>query len=123
MLSNTEELVRMCMDEGIKVTAVPGAAACITALTMSGLSTRRFAFEAFLPADKKERSAVLKELSEETRIMLMITGHGRLDLKIVQKLHAVAGIFRRDQICLFICKDVHVQDRAEADADGASTLG
>ncbi len=57
----------MCQEAGITVTAVPGAAACITALTISGLSTRRFAFEAFLPTDKKERQAVLNELTEETR--------------------------------------------------------
>ncbi len=56
-----EELVQMCREAGVGVTAVPGAAACITALTVSGLPTRRFAFEAFLPADKKERQAVLEE--------------------------------------------------------------
>ena len=50
-----EELVKMCYESGIPVTSLPGAAACITALTISGLSTRRFAFEAFLPSDKKER--------------------------------------------------------------------
>lgn len=51
-----EELVKMCYEEGIEVTSLPGAAACITALTLSGLSTRRFAFEAFLPTDKKKNS-------------------------------------------------------------------
>ena len=49
-----EDLVRMCYEAGIEVTSLPGAAACITALTLSGLSTRRFCFEAFLPVDKKE---------------------------------------------------------------------
>ena len=49
-----EELVKMCYEAGITVTSLPGAAACITALTLSGLSTRRFAFEAFLPTDKKD---------------------------------------------------------------------
>ena len=48
-----EELVRMCYEAGVRVSSVPGPAACVTALTMSGLGTRRFAFEAFLPADKK----------------------------------------------------------------------
>ena len=48
-----EELVKMCHEAGVTVTALPGAAACITALTISGLGTRRFAFEAFLPTDKK----------------------------------------------------------------------
>lgn len=52
-----EELVRQAYDAGLSVTSLPGAAACVTALTLSGLSTRRFAFEAFLPTEKKERAA------------------------------------------------------------------
>lgn len=64
-----EELVKMCYESGIPVTSLPGAAACITALTISGLSTRRFAFEAFLPSDKKEREQILKEMETETRTM------------------------------------------------------
>ena len=50
-----EELAAMCYEAGIEVTSLPGPAACITALTLSGLPTRRFAFEAFLPADKKRK--------------------------------------------------------------------
>ena len=64
-----EELVAMCHEAGIPVTSLPGPAACITALTISGLSTRRFAFEAFLPTDKKEKQAILEELKEETRTL------------------------------------------------------
>ena len=66
-----EELVRQCYEAGITVTSLPGPAACVTALTMSGLPTRRFAFEAFLPADKKERQRILGELREETRTIIM----------------------------------------------------
>ena len=66
-----EELVRIAMDAGIAVTSLPGAAACITALTMSGQATRRFAFEAFLPRDKKERLQVLEELKHETRTIVL----------------------------------------------------
>lgn len=66
-----EELVKMCQEAGITVTALPGAAACITALTISGLGTRRFAFEAFLPSDKKERQEVLEELKNETRTTIL----------------------------------------------------
>lgn len=66
-----EELVRQCIESGIEVTSLPGPAACVTALTMSGLSTRRFAFEAFLPADKKERRDILDELKEESRTIIM----------------------------------------------------
>ena len=66
-----EDLVRICQEQGIEVTSLPGAAACITALTLSGLSTRRFAFEAFLPREKKERAAVLSELPDETRTLII----------------------------------------------------
>ena len=66
-----EVLVRMCQEAGIAVTSLPGPAACITALTLSGLSTRRFCFEGFLPADKKERREILEELKEETRTIIL----------------------------------------------------
>lgn len=73
-----EELVRQALEAGIKVSSVPGAAACITALTMSGQATRRFAFEAFLPTDKKEREEVLKEMAAETRTIVMYEAPHRL---------------------------------------------
>lgn len=66
-----EELVSICYEQGIQVTALPGACACIDGLVLSGLSTRRFAFEAFLPKDKKERSYVLEEMKNETRTMVV----------------------------------------------------
>lgn len=66
-----EELVAMCYEEGIEVTSVPGPAACITAVTMSGQACRRFAFEAFLPKDKKERRRVLEEMKNETRTIIV----------------------------------------------------
>jgi 16S rRNA (cytidine1402-2'-O)-methyltransferase len=73
-----EELVKQAYAAGITVTSLPGAAACITALTMSGLSTRRFCFEAFLPTDKKERKRVLEELKTETRTVVMYEAPHRL---------------------------------------------
>ncbi len=66
-----EEIVRQAYAAGIPVTSLPGACACITALTLSGLSTRRFAFEAFLPHDKKERRTILDSLKTETRTTLL----------------------------------------------------
>lgn len=66
-----EELVRQCYEAGIPVTSLPGACACVTALTMSGQPTRRFAFEAFLPYEKKERTAVLESLKNETRTIII----------------------------------------------------
>ena len=80
-----EELVKMCYEAGVEVTSLPGPAACITALTLSGLSTRRFAFEAFLPTDKKEKQAVLKELENETRTIIMYEAPHRL-VRTLQEL-------------------------------------
>ena len=73
-----EELVRMCAEAGIPVVSVPGASACITALTVSGLATRRFAFEAFLPSDRKERENILGELQNETRTIILYEAPHRL---------------------------------------------
>ena len=66
-----EELVRICYEQGIEVTGLPGACACVDGLILSGLSTRRFAFEAFLPKDKKERQFVLNEMKNESRTMIV----------------------------------------------------
>ena len=85
-----EDIVRICYENGIEVTSLPGAAACITALTMSGRSTRRFAFEAFLPKDKKERAIVLEELKNETRTIILYEAPHHL-LKTVRELMSVLG--------------------------------
>lgn len=85
-----EDLVRMCYEAGIEVTSLPGPAACITALTLSGLPTRRFAFEAFLPSDKKERQAVLSELVNETRTIILYEAPHRL-LKTLNELLETLG--------------------------------
>lgn len=85
-----EELVRQALAAEIKVTSLPGPAACITALTMSGLSTRRFAFEAFLPADKKERADILAELPRETRTMIIYEAPHHL-VKTLTELYDVLG--------------------------------
>lgn len=98
-----EELVKMCYEAGIEVTSLPGAAACITALTLSGLSTRRFAFEAFLPADKKEHQDILKELQEETRTMILYEAPHRL-LKTLKELEGVLGSERKLTVCRELTK-------------------
>ncbi len=85
-----EDLVRMCYEAGIEVTSLPGPAACITALTLSGLPTRRFAFEAFLPSDKKERQAVLSELVNETRTIILYEAPHRL-IKTLNELLETLG--------------------------------
>ena len=85
-----EELVRMALEAGVEVTAVPGACACVTALTISGLPTRRFCFEAFLPTEKKERARVLAELTDETRTIVMYEAPHRL-AKTLSELAATLG--------------------------------
>lgn len=97
-----EELVAMCQEAGITVTAVPGAAACITALTISGLSTRRFAFEAFLPSDKKEQKRVLEELKNETRTIVMYEAPHRL-VRTLTVLEETLGN-RRIRVCRELTK-------------------
>ena len=88
-----EELVRQCYEAGIQVTSLPGPAACITALTMSGLSTRRFCFEAFLPSekgDKKERARILEELRQETRTIIVYEAPHHL-VRTLEDLYKVLG--------------------------------
>lgn len=98
-----EELVKMCYEAGIPVTSLPGAAACITALTLSGMATRRFAFEAFLPSDKKERAAVLEELTKETRTMILYEAPHRL-VKTLELLKEYLGEERRITVCRELTK-------------------
>ena len=98
-----EEVVRMCYEAGIQVTSLPGAAACITALTMSGLPTRRFAFEAFLPSDKKEREQVLAELGTETRTIILYEAPHRL-VKTLKLLAERLGENRRITVCRELTK-------------------
>lgn len=81
-----EELVRQAYEAGIHVTSLPGAVACITALTLSGLPTRRFSFEAFLPTDKKERAMVLDEMERETRTIIMYEAPHRLKKTLAELL-------------------------------------
>ncbi len=97
-----EELVKMCYEEEIEVTSLPGACACITALTLSGLPTRRFAFEAFLPSDKKEKQLVLEELKNETRTIIVYEAPHRLK-KTLDELGKTLGN-RRITICRELTK-------------------
>lgn len=97
-----EELVAMCYEAGIPVTSLPGPAACITALTISGLPTRRFAFEAFLPSDKKERAVILEELKRETRTIILYEAPHRL-VKTLEELSENLGD-RKISLCRELTK-------------------
>ena len=98
-----EELVRQCYEAGVEVTALPGPAACITALIQSGMATRRFCFEAFLPAEKRERAKVLEELKTETRTIVMYEAPHRL-VKTLAELQEVLGADRRINLCRELTK-------------------
>lgn len=85
-----EVLVKMCHESGITVTSLPGAAACITALTLSGLSTRRFCFEGFLPADKKEKRDILEDLKDESRTIILYEAPHHL-VRTLEELYDTLG--------------------------------
>ena len=97
-----EDLVRLCYEAGIEVTSLPGACACVTALTLSGLGTRRFCFEAFLPMEKKERQEILNELKEETRTIIVYEAPHRLVRTLGELLEALGN--RRMTICRELTK-------------------
>ena len=113
-----EDIVRICYEEGIPVTSLPGPAACITALTMSGLPTRRFAFEAFLPKDKKEHQAVLEELKNETRTIIIYEAPHHL-VKTLKELSDTLGGERRLTICRELTKR-HEEKRQTTFAESLS---
>ncbi len=97
-----EELVKQCYEAGIELTSLPGPVACITALTMSGMGTRRFAFEAFLPSDKKEKQRILEELENETRTIIFYEAPHRLLRTLADLLDTLGD--RRISICRELTK-------------------
>ena len=92
-----EDLVRIAYENGVKVSVIPGASASVSALALSGLPTRRFAFEAFLPVDKKEREMVLEQMKRETRTMILYEAPHRL-VKTLRLLMQVLGEERKISI-------------------------
>jgi len=98
-----EVLVAKCHERGIIVTSLPGACACITALTMSGLCSRRFVFEAFLPADKKERAEVLSGLENETRTIIIYEAPHKLK-RTIEELRKTFGDDRLVAFCRELTK-------------------
>lgn len=104
-----EEVVRQCFEAGIQVTSLPGPAACITALTMSGQKTRRFCFEAFLPKDKKEKVAVLEELKNETRTIIIYEAPHRL-ARTLKELRETLGN-RQLTLCRELTKKYEEADK------------
>lgn len=97
-----EVLVAKCLEAGIHVTSLPGCCALITALTLSGLSARRFCFEGFLPADKKEKKFILEELKAETRTIILYEAPHHL-IRTLKELKEVLGN-RRITLCRELTK-------------------
>ena len=98
-----EELVRQCVEAGIRVTPVPGAAACINALIISGMPTRRFCFEAFLPSDKKEKAEILEQLKTEQRTIIIYEAPHRL-IRTLTELEGTLGGMRKIAVCKELTK-------------------
>lgn len=121
-----EVLVKRCIETGINVTSLPGASAVITALTLSGLSTERFAFEGFLPKDNGKRKELLSELSKEKRTLVLYEAPHRLK-KTLSELREAFGN-RRIAICRELTK-IHEEvirmtlDEAEAYYEEAAPRG
>lgn len=97
-----EEIVRQAYLAGVEVTSLPGACACITALTLSGLPTRRFAFEAFLPHDKKERHVIIETLKTETRTTILYEAPHHLKATLTELLNALGD--RKITLCRELTK-------------------
>ena len=97
-----EELAAMCYEAGIEVTSLPGPAACIHSPYAVRIPTRRFAFEAFLPMDKKERREVLQELVDETRTIIIYEAPHKL-VKTLKDLKETLGN-RRITLCRELTK-------------------
>jgi 16S rRNA (cytidine1402-2'-O)-methyltransferase len=98
-----EVLVKMCNEEGIGVTSLPGPCACIVALTLSGLSTRRFCFDGFLPTDKKEKEEVLEDLKREYRTIVLYEAPHHLKATL-EELSRTLGGERKIALCRELTK-------------------
>lgn len=109
-----EELVAMCYERGLEVTTIPGACAAVTAITMSGQSSRRFSFEAFLPKDKKERARVLEEMSRDTRTLIVYEAPHHLKKALVELRDALGGD-RGITLCRELTKKFEEKDKTTID--------
>lgn len=98
-----EDIVRMCMEQDIPVTVIPGPTALITALVLSGLPTGRFCFEGFLSTNNKSRREHLEELTGEPRTMIFYEAPHKLR-KTLSDLKDVFGEGRKITLCRELTK-------------------
>ncbi len=107
-----EDLVDLCYEQGVRVTALPGAAACVSGLALSGLSTRRFAFEGFLPMDTKERRERLERITGETRTLVFYEAPHRL-ARTLEELAQALGGGRKAALCRELTKRYETVERKD----------
>ncbi len=105
-----EILVRKCRENGIPVTAVPGASACVTALALSGADTRRFVFEGFLPQESKERRETLSRIQAEERTVILYEAPHRLE-RTLRLLEESLGSTRGITLCRELTKKFEETER------------
>ena len=98
-----EVLVKMCAESGIDIKVVPGPSAVVSAVAVSGLSTRRFTFEGFLPVPKKERTESLEKLRGETAVMVFYEAPHKLKTTLADLAQAFGGE-RRIALCRELTK-------------------
>ena len=96
-----EDIVRLCADAGITVSVVPGACAAVSALSLSGLATSRFAFEGFLSANKNDRKKQLEKLKLEDRTIIFYEAPHKLKAT----LSDMAEIFGEDRK-ISLCREL-----------------
>lgn len=92
-----EDLVRLCIEKEIPIVPIPGASASLTALIISGLSTRSFCFEGFLPSNKKEKREKLEQLVSETRTIILYESPHRIK-DTVKELQQYLGESRKASV-------------------------
>ncbi len=96
------DLVKLCIDSGVEIVPIPGACAAINALIVSGLDTRRFVFEGFLPTEKKEREDTLFSLKSESRTAILYESPHRLKETLAALLSTLGD--RRVTLCRELTK-------------------
>lgn len=105
-----EDLVKLCAEAGVTVRIVPGPSACVSALALSGLSTVRFAFEGFLPAQKSERRKRLEAIADEDRTMIFYEAPHKLRATL-DDMREVFGDERKISLCRELTKLNEEADR------------
>lgn len=98
-----EDLVRLCSESGVTVKVVPGPSACVSALALSGLSTIRFAFEGFLPAQKGDRKKRLEAVACEDRTMIFYEAPHKLRATL-DDMADILGANRKIALCRELTK-------------------